>query len=99
LDEIGRQILSPYAKRETGSPERVIWEILEGDGWPPERLLGFIVQHAPQETNDVVYALGLRALLDGDRREATALLDRCLGYPPVPEFPSVLAKRERELLR
>lgn len=99
LDEIGRQLLSPYAHREIGTPQRVIWEILEGEGWPPEKLLGFTVQHSPQETNDVVYALALRAQLDGDHQGTAEFLDRCIRYPPVAEFPAVLARRERKLLR
>ncbi len=99
LDEIGCQILSPFSRKELGTLERVIWEILEGDGWPPERLLGFAVQHSPQETNDVIYALALRVQLDGDHQGALKFLDRCIQYPPVPEFPSVMAVRERELLR
>ena len=97
LNEIGREILSPFSRRELGTPARVIWEILEGDGWPPEKLLGFIVQHSPQETNDILFALALRAHLDGNHPAAVDFLDRCIHYPPVPEFPSVVAKREKAM--
>ncbi len=99
LDETGREFLFPFSRKEMGTPERVLWEILEGEGWPPERIYGFMVQHSPQETNDISYALALRAQLDGDSKGAIEFLDHCIGYPPVLEFPSVLARRERDLAR
>lgn len=99
LNEIGREILSPFSRKELGTPQRVIWEILEGDGWPPEKLPGFMVQHSPQETNDILFALALRAQLDGNSPAAVNFLERCVNFPPVPEFPSVLARREKAMLQ
>jgi hypothetical protein len=96
LDEIARQILTPYAKAELGSRNRVIWEILEGSGWSPDNLLGFVIQRSPLEINDVVFALALRAQLDGDRRSADWYRKRCAAYPSVMEFPAMMINKGKE---
>ncbi|MCC7196479.1 MAG: hypothetical protein IT356_13070 [Gemmatimonadaceae bacterium] len=97
LDEIARQVLFPYALAEVGTKRRVVWEILEGGDWQPEKLLLFAVSHTPQETNDVLYASALRGQLDGDLVRAKAFFQHCRRYPPVLDFPAGAARRDLDL--
>lgn len=97
LDEIARQVLSVYSKEEAGTTRRVLWEILEGGDWQPEKLLLFAVSHSIQETNDVLYASALRGQLDGDHSRARGFLEQCCRYPPAFDFPFVAARRELDL--